>query len=806
MDAGGQDHDHSRGRRAVLGLVCSVVLAVACASVPDLARAQSGDVGFEGASHSGTSTPTGTKRAESVLWFNDGSWWANMWDTVSKDFHIFRLDRGTQRWLDTGVLVDARANTHADVLWDGAHLYVSSHTFVNDEQPAVSGFPSYLYRFSYNAVTKTYSLDPGFPAQINNYKTETLTIDRDSTGRLWATWQQDNRIYVNRTTGSDAGWGTPFLLPTASPVTVDDTPSLIAFAGRIGVLWSDQTSANDGMHFSIHRDGDPDTAWTGRQAAIQGPGSGDDHMNLKSLDAFGGRVYAAVKTSFTSSSAPLIMLLVYDISAGTWQSHTIARVSDCPNRVLVLVDPDNGLLHTFATYPAPPSFACSSSGGAIYEKTSPLGAISFPAGRGTLRILDANSPYVHNVSSTKQNVTNASGIAVLAANGQTQRYWHHFDPLGGAPPPGAPTAGFNAAPQSGTAPLGVTFTDTSTGSPTNWSWEFGDGGTSAAASPTHTYSSAGSYTVRLTVSNATGSDSTTKTITVTASQPPTAGFNATPTSGTAPLSVAFTDTSTGSPASWSWDFGDGGTFAGQSPPPHSYSSAGSYTARLTVSNGTGSDSAIKTITVTASPPGGAIVREAISTTVNATATTALTIIKPAGTGVGDVLVACLTLNGGAIAAGGTPAGWLPVASVTTAANPKVFGYYKVATASEPADYRWTLASAVTSGAGIARYSGATGLDVPAAAASGASGLSGAVPSLTTVTASAMLVGCTGINSSSSSTTIASPGGMTEAWDVGGKRHELADGIQAAAGASGTKTWMFSASRAWAGWLVALRPG
>jgi hypothetical protein len=69
----------------------------------------------------------------------------------------------------------------------------------------------------------------------------------------------------------------------------------------------------------------------------------------------------------------------------------------------------------------------------------------------------------------------------------------------------------------------------------------------------------------------------------------------------------------------------------------------------------------------------------------------------------------------------------------------------------------------------------------------------------------MLVGCMAINSSSASVTISTPGGLTEAWDVAGKRHELSDGPQAAAGSSGPKTWTFSGSREWAGWMVALRP-
>jgi len=85
--------------------------------------------------------------------------------------------------------------------------------------------------------------------------------------------------------------------------------------------------------------------------------------------------------------------------------------------------------------------------------------------------------------------------------------------------------------------------------------------------------------------------------------PPAADFSGSPTSGTAPLTVNFTDQSTNSPTSWSWDFGDSGTSTAQNP-SHEYTSAGDYTVSLTASNAVGSDTATKTdyISVTVPAP------------------------------------------------------------------------------------------------------------------------------------------------------------------------------------------------------------
>ncbi|MFA7198515.1 MAG: PKD domain-containing protein, partial [Methanoculleus sp.] len=163
----------------------------------------------------------------------------------------------------------------------------------------------------------------------------------------------------------------------------------------------------------------------------------------------------------------------------------------------------------------------------------------------------------------------------------------------------APVADFTANVTSGDAPLAVQFTDASTGSPTSWAWDFGDGTTATEQNPTHTYTTAGTYTVKLTATNAGGSDSEEKTgyITVTSGgsggDAPVANFTADVTSGKAPLTVNFTDLSTGSPTSWLWDFGDGTNATGQNP-QHTYTTVGTYDVSLTATNADGSTTATKT--------------------------------------------------------------------------------------------------------------------------------------------------------------------------------------------------------------------
>jgi len=83
--------------------------------------------------------------------------------------------------------------------------------------------------------------------------------------------------------------------------------------------------------------------------------------------------------------------------------------------------------------------------------------------------------------------------------------------------------------------------------------------------------------------------------------PPVANFSWTPSLVYVGKTVSFKDTSTGSPTSWAWVFGDGGTSTLQNP-THIYNAKGVYNVKLTATNSEGSNSATKSITVRSTFP------------------------------------------------------------------------------------------------------------------------------------------------------------------------------------------------------------
>lgn len=160
-----------------------------------------------------------------------------------------------------------------------------------------------------------------------------------------------------------------------------------------------------------------------------------------------------------------------------------------------------------------------------------------------------------------------------------------------------PVADFIFAPASPAVKQAVQFTDTSTGNVRSRLWKFGNGKTSTAKNPSTTYANPGTKTVRLTVTNRHGSTTRTQTLVVVAGgTAPAASFSFSPAAPAAGQTVQFTDTSTGTPTSWAWDFNDGTTAIVKNP-SHAFVEGGAYSVTLTATNATGSDTDSRVVNV-----------------------------------------------------------------------------------------------------------------------------------------------------------------------------------------------------------------
>jgi hypothetical protein len=419
-------HVSSRPRPQVRAAVTAVLLLLGLfvPATPTALAAQA-DVGYRDFSYAGGPTAPTADKPQSKLWFNAGSWWGSLWSPVNKAFTVHRLDGPTQVWSDTGVVIDQRVNAKVDVLWEGGYLYTVA-TGPSSTSTADSARVS-----KYSFANGRYVLETGYPVTIVSGGSESIVMDRDTTGVLWVTYTRGGKVYVTHSVADHASWVTPYVLPVpgAGDVSADDISALVSFGGKIGVLWGNQNSSSpsgNSYWFAVHKDGTDDSAasWT-RELAYGGDTStenADDHINIKSLQTDSeGRVVASVKTSLNNSSDPLIVVLVRHPD-GSWDRDNVyGRAGENHTRAIVLLDDTNDTVHVFAAAPC-----CS--GGVVYHKKASFAALAngnpFANGLGAAFIRSSLDTTINNPTSTKQTLDSTTGLVVLASD-DTSRYYLH---------------------------------------------------------------------------------------------------------------------------------------------------------------------------------------------------------------------------------------------------------------------------------------------------------------------------------------------------------------------------------------------
>lgn len=407
------------------------------------------DIGIKDFSYgTSASAPTGQK-PQSKLWYQDGIWWGVLYTKTASAFEIYSLDWSSQTWNSTGVLVDPRPRSSADALWTGDQLFIASAM-----NPNVTALDTSLYvkQFSYNAASKTYDLISS--AVLWDAAVESVVIDIDTTGTLWATLTDLNQsdsmsVFVAHTQGAQSNWITPYVLPIsgAEDLAIDDISTLAAYNGNIGVLWSNQVTGDVNFAFHLDGAGDDATDWTSNPAVSGLPNYADDHLNIKSLQAdTSGQLFAVIKTSLNdipppNSGQPLILLLILD-NNGSWSRKEVATVADNHTRPIVLIDNQNRQLYVFMTLQY-----SDQTNGAIYYKQIDLDepGAQFPAGIGIPFIEFTTDTHINNASSTKQALNGTSNLVVIASDDHqdSRFYFHNIMDLMDPPPPPPPPPVFN---------------------------------------------------------------------------------------------------------------------------------------------------------------------------------------------------------------------------------------------------------------------------------------------------------------------------------------------------------------------------
>jgi PKD repeat protein len=406
---------------------------------------------------------------------------------------------------------------------------------------------------------------------------------------------------------------TGFYAPDSTPGQEEDyKPDLMAPGGSdyYSFILSVDSNNNDGPAFSDQRTNDY-TGMKGTSMAVPFA-SGCAALVIEAMER-GGVVW-----DFNSSDHPRFVKMVLSATAsesntnreGNLNNPTLQRAGSITNGLEILpagkdlyegygmISADAAVEAVSLTY-ASGTVATSSLGPSVTDRRVWARTVNLPAGRNFNVVLTNPAAgdfdlYLYSATPSAYGTPVLLAASTQAGNGamETLNYTPASDQgallvvkrvsgsgtfslLGNV----APAVDFIADVTSGLAPLTVNFTNLTTGATSNF-WDFGDGNTSTSKDASNIYASAGTYTVTLTATGPGGTNTLAQTdyIVVTNLPLPAVDFVASPTNGFAPLTVAFSNLTSGA-ITYAWSFGDGNTSADEQP-ANTYTNPGAYAVTL----------------------------------------------------------------------------------------------------------------------------------------------------------------------------------------------------------------------------------
>jgi len=360
-------------------------------------------------------------KPQSKVWYHDNTWWAAM--NGSDRIGIYELAAGIWTLRDSvgAPVVPFLNGGTTDALWDGSSVYIA----------AFDSVASRLYKYTYVDSTRDYVPQAGFPAAIpTGAGSESISITKDSTGRLWSATETNLRAEVRYSLDADSLWSGPVVLD--SLLFDDDIVAISSFGNRVGVLYSNQ---NDwAFYFRSHLDGDPPTVWSPIETIYEGVQLSDDHISL-AADA-SGRLFAALKDQYDR------LLVARRNLDGTWTVNPDITYGRPSTRPIVLVDDAESKLYCLYTrWPNGGHIGINP----IEYRVANYNTLVF--GLETV-FIGGGAVSMNDVQSTKQRLANGSLLAICDGS-DGNAYWNGWGPISGIggtggggtlpAPPDAPT-------------------------------------------------------------------------------------------------------------------------------------------------------------------------------------------------------------------------------------------------------------------------------------------------------------------------------------------------------------------------------
>ncbi len=380
-------------------------------------------VGFDGPNR--PVTGGADKAGSSRLWFAHGRWWALLPDARGSSIRIWGLNGPDGPWVDTGVVVDDRADARVDLAWAGDRLVVSTSGTRTYRSDALR-----INRFHYG--DGGWVRDADFPVAVSDRGLPDTQVAVAADGRVWLARSENGALLVSSSDPTAQAFSAFEPVPGGLAAADVGGFDLVADGSVLRIAWRSVTTDTLGI---ISRSA---KGWSQRLHTIYGIGGTAPIAAEPAGPGRPGVVFVVASTTLsargTSDEDPSIVLIravgghattavVAEGRDGLSLPNLVVNRADGRVHVLSVADPQNPPQNG-----KPPSYA-------ITDKGADADAPAFGPGQGTALIRRAGVKFRTPLVPTAP-ASEASGFVVMGTADGIGRWTSAV--LGGTAPPDAP--------------------------------------------------------------------------------------------------------------------------------------------------------------------------------------------------------------------------------------------------------------------------------------------------------------------------------------------------------------------------------